>query len=274
MSTWSTLSEELLTPTERKPYQGLFVGDYASHGAEFLLVMMTEKAPRRRTALLEPMADYEGRGGYLQAVLDALRDQRYIDDEDMLGMQERHEEERREMEREEAERESEEAELERKQGTRERQQDIEQGDGDEEMDGGLEARFAADAAGPSGSVRHADLRSSGGNTGMSDSSASKPGVNHLQAQHTVEPNVPDDDGLIHQGSIEAIKLTGDVNVPRGEHTFIADDIGPRGFVRIAHEEPFRGARVVKSRGHVAARGFREGESLKFLVYKTVVVSAG
>ena len=63
------------------------------------------------------------------------------------------------------------------------------------------------------------------------------------------------------GAIEAIKLTGDTNVPRGEHTFIADDIGPGGLIRIADEPPFQGARVVKSRGHVASPGFVDGEYL-------------
>ena len=64
---------------------------------------------------------------------------------------------------------------------------------------------------------------------------------------------------IFKGSVEAIKLTGDPNIPRGEHTFIADDIGAAGFIRIAHEAPFQGARVVKCRGHVADRGFRLGK---------------
>lgn len=59
----------------------------------------------------------------------------------------------------------------------------------------------------------------------------------------------------YSGRLEAIKLTGDPNVPRGEYTFIADDIGREGFIRIAEERPFVGARVVKSRGHIAARGF-------------------
>jgi hypothetical protein len=77
-------------------------------------------------------------------------------------------------------------------------------------------------------------------------------------QQIENPGVREEDGVF-KGSIEAIKLTGDPNIPRGEHTFIADDIGAAGFIRVAQEPPFQGARVVKCRGHVAQRGFREGE---------------
>ena len=75
---------------------------------------------------------------------------------------------------------------------------------------------------------------------------------------------PEPDGVQEQdedpyhGRIEAIKLTGDPNIPRGEYTFIAPDIGPNGLIRVATEEMFKGARIVKSVGHIAARGFREG----------------
>jgi hypothetical protein len=64
---------------------------------------------------------------------------------------------------------------------------------------------------------------------------------------------------IYRGSLEAIKLTGDPHVPRGEYTFISDDIGKAGFVRTATEARFKGARIVKSRGHIAANMFRNGE---------------
>ncbi|KAG6023512.1 hypothetical protein E4U19_004328 [Claviceps sp. Clav32 group G5] len=60
---------------------------------------------------------------------------------------------------------------------------------------------------------------------------------------------------IYRGRLEAIKLTGDPNVPRGEYTFVADDLGPEGFVGIASDPPFVGTRIVKSRGHVAGTGF-------------------
>ncbi|UNI24833.1 hypothetical protein JDV02_010549 [Purpureocillium takamizusanense] len=60
---------------------------------------------------------------------------------------------------------------------------------------------------------------------------------------------------MYRGRFEAIKLTGDPNVPRGEYTFVADDLGPKGFVGVAADEPFVGARVVHSQGHIAGTGF-------------------
>ncbi|PYI14139.1 F-box domain protein [Aspergillus japonicus CBS 114.51] len=68
---------------------------------------------------------------------------------------------------------------------------------------------------------------------------------------------PTDGEATLQGSLEAIKLTGDPNVPRGEISFAADDIGPGGLVRIADEGLFQGARIVRSQGHVAGLGFRD-----------------
>ncbi|KAI0828102.1 F-box domain-containing protein [Hypoxylon sp. FL0890] len=60
---------------------------------------------------------------------------------------------------------------------------------------------------------------------------------------------------VYRGRLEAIKLTGDANVPRGEYTFVADDLGEDGFMGTAREPPFEGARVVKSKGHIAHMGF-------------------
>lgn len=62
-----------------------------------------------------------------------------------------------------------------------------------------------------------------------------------------------------RGRLEAIKLTGDPNVPRGQITFFAEDIGPEGLIRIADEDLFKGARVVRSQGHIASTNFRDGE---------------
>ncbi|KAL8960134.1 MAG: hypothetical protein Q9193_003113 [Seirophora villosa] len=70
------------------------------------------------------------------------------------------------------------------------------------------------------------------------------------------------------GRLEAIKLTGDPNVPRGEYTWVAEDIGPAGLLRIANERIFKGARVVKSLGHSAARNFRND---KFIPSQLIMV---
>lgn len=187
ISTWSTLHPALYTPTPEKPYQGIFIGDYANHGCEFLLVQQTERAPprpqQRVTTADGDGGDDDGTGArhrsYIAAVLAALREQQFIDDEDEASI----------------------------------------------------------------TLPGAKVHS----------------TNAQVLQQNVAPNVPDPDGVIHTGAIEAVKLTGDVHVPRGEHTFIADDIGPQGLVRIAGEAPFKGARVVRSRGHVANRGFHDGE---------------
>ncbi|KAH6623245.1 hypothetical protein F5144DRAFT_582762 [Chaetomium tenue] len=62
---------------------------------------------------------------------------------------------------------------------------------------------------------------------------------------------------IYRGRLEAVKLTGDVNVPRGEYTFVVDELGEAGFVREETKDPFAGARVVRSRAQLANHGFRD-----------------
>jgi hypothetical protein len=63
------------------------------------------------------------------------------------------------------------------------------------------------------------------------------------------------DAQIYRGRLEAIKLTGDPQIPRGEYTFIAEDIGDEGLMRIANEDQFEGARIVKSKEQLANRSF-------------------
>ncbi|RAL11351.1 F-box protein [Aspergillus homomorphus CBS 101889] len=121
LSTFATLDPEVYTPTQRKPYQGIWVGDYSAHGCEFLLILQRDRCDGP-VSVAEPI------------------------------------------------------------------------DGEE---------------------------------------------------------------VTLKGSLEAIKLTGDPNVPRGEISFAADDLGPDGLVRIADEGLFQGARIVRSRGHVAGLGFRD-----------------
>ncbi|OAP62453.1 hypothetical protein AYL99_04656 [Fonsecaea erecta] len=170
VSTWSTIDPALYTPTKEKPYQGIFVGDYAGHGCEFLLVIQTEKCPeipQRRST-------------------DART-------RELLGLD--HE-------------------------------------GEGPNDGLLEPMLADQTA--------EELAQS-------------------QSEYQREMMAAYEEEGIYKGSIQAIKLTGDPHVPRGEYTFVAPDIGYGGLIRIAEEQPFRGARVVKSQGHVASRGFQNDE---------------
>ncbi|KAJ9350859.1 hypothetical protein DTO027B9_6738 [Paecilomyces variotii] len=91
----------------------------------------------------------------------------------------------------------------------------------------------------------------------------------LPGNEAAEEDEIQGEGLIQRGSLEAIKLTGDPNVPRGEISWISEDIGPGGLVRIADEDPFQGARMVRSRGHVAHLGFRDD---KFLSSQLILIS--
>jgi hypothetical protein len=54
-----------------------------------------------------------------------------------------------------------------------------------------------------------------------------------------------------RGPLLAVKITGDINVPRGEYAFIASDLGANATLRVSEEDPFRGVRVVRAVGHTA-----------------------
>ena len=81
------------------------------------------------------------------------------------------------------------------------------------------------------------------------------GVNETCPSHTTDTL----DESPYMGRLEAIKLTGDPNVPCGEYSWIAEDIGSAGLLRIADEKVFRGSRVVRSWGHIAERRYLNGE---------------
>ncbi|EEH20564.1 hypothetical protein PABG_02795 [Paracoccidioides brasiliensis Pb03] len=69
--------------------------------------------------------------------------------------------------------------------------------------------------------------------------------------------------------LEAVKLTGDTNVPRGEISFLSEDIGAGGLIRVADEDLFKGARVVRAQGHIAWTNFRDD---KFIPAQLFLIS--
>lgn len=159
--TFSTLSEECYSPTKKKPWQGIWVGDYLGHGCEFIVVLQTD------------------------------------------------------------------------------------------VGSGKHSIMASRWSSQSSLVTEASTQTHGNDDAVT---SDEPQDSTLQEDNTEDE--PEDGSC--SGRLEAIKLTGDPNVPRGEYTWVAEDIGPKGLIRIGNEQMFKGARIVRSLAHSAARDFREG----------------
>lgn len=172
--TFGTLSEESYTPTKRKPWQGIWVGDYTGHGCEFLVILQKGVDRLSRIPVSSWSPQPASAGIYSFAGPNPANN---TSDETLSSLVS---------------------------PIRETAEDNENATFQEDY-------LLADAA----------------------------------------------DGSC-VGRLEAIKLTGDPNVPRGEYTWVAEDIGPKGLLRIANEQIFNGARVVRSLGHIANEGFENG----------------
>jgi hypothetical protein len=217
VNTYATLPAECYTPTKNKPWRGIWVGDYAGHGCEFLVVLqpdepielpaevenIIEQLPRRHS--LE--SDVQSDGSWHTAPSSLVEEENMdmvIDTASTEGM------------------------------------DLLQ----EEQDGTL----ANDTTNVTPTMEQSQSHS------------------QTHSQRSSQTTTTFHGGDKFSGQLLAVKLTGDNNVPRGEYTFIAPDIGPFGTVRIANEEMFKGARIVRSYGHIASPGFIEGEHYQCFVW--------
>lgn len=228
VTTYATLRAADLPPTAKKPYQGIWVGDYSGHGCELLVIRQPDPEeagplPEGMEWLAEWFAGGDRRRGsdssesFVSAV-SAPEDlpeagSAVVDDEE------------------------------------------------DHSEAHPDATGAASASVLSPTTTGLDPAATGAAvlataTGARDMLQ---GFIEIPYRRTVQ-EVTDvaDAADLPSGRLEAIKLTGDVNIPRGEYTFIAPEIGPGGFMRVADEETFAGARIVRSAGHLAGRGFVHG----------------
>lgn len=198
VTTFATLDEDVYTPTPQKPWRGIWCGDYAGHGCEFLVVMQPDNpAPLPK--------------GAQRAIANARRN----------------------------------------------------------LSVSSTDSFASSHSHLASVTESNILPPQTQSTSSWPPTASSTDGAQSQRQDSVTGVKDDDDSSVYSGRIEAVKLTGDPNIPRGEYTFIAPDIGPEGFIRVAEEKIFRGARVVRSVGHIAARGFRDDE---FITSQLIMIS--
>ena len=213
--TFSTLPEELYTPTKEKPYQGLWVGDYSGHGCEFLLVLQREVS--FSTTMSRQSSTGSLPGGMSIAQMDKETPEerdagiRLIVEDDALT---------------------------------------------------TENTYTPTVAGPSTEDPERMNEPESSYTGPSVKPAGNPEITDRSPQ-----SIDKEDECF--GRLEAIKLTGDINVPRGQYTWIAPDIGPNGLIRVGKEQMLTGARMVKSWGRIAGRGFRHD---RFIPSQLILIS--
>jgi len=234
--TFSTILEESYKPTKERPWQGIWVGDYSGHGCEFLLVLQREVTSNTRLTLLPST-------GNLPEGMSIAEMEAETTEQGMPSFQPSS---------------SEEIEFE--------------SDGNEaepsavpQIDNGAQVNFGDDGLamvgappvssnyiqiGPPESIMPPD----------SEDRTMRP--DQFAAGHSLQEIPP-------LGRLEAIKLTGDINVPRGQYTWIAEDIGPKGLIRVADEQMFAGARMIKSWGRIAGRGFRHD---RFIPSQLIMIS--
>lgn len=232
VTTWATLPREAYTPTESKPWRGIFVGDYAGHGCEFLAVLqpdeplpLPEHAERTLAEDRSRSVSSDGSWDSTQPEPSEGSPETPTSEEPSVGSSDKEKAESSSDTLGDNAARSQPATTKTSTQTAETEDEEKQKEAEEEGE-------------------------------KDDDDEDDEDEEEDNDQHEDEDD--DAERSIYSGRLEAIKLTGDPNIPRGEYTFIAPEIGDEGLVRIAHEDIFKGARIVRSVGHIAARGFRDG----------------
>ncbi|TKA82967.1 hypothetical protein B0A55_01560 [Friedmanniomyces simplex] len=209
VTTFAALPNECFTPTPRKPWQGLWCGDYSGHGCEFLVVLQPDKKDERPLPSSTDWLKQWFRGGRRGSESSGSS---YASAQEEIPTSAQSASEKTE----------------------------------------------GDSSTLPATAQHQVPVTTWAQQGQQiEPHSVLQGFTEMPYQRTVEEVTDYED--VPSGRLEAIKLTGDPNIPRGEYTFIAPDIGHAGFLRVADEDIFRGARVVRSAGHIAGRGFREDQ---------------
>lgn len=234
VTTFSTVLEESYKSTPEKPWQGIWVGDYSGHGCEFLLLVQREVTTNTRMSTQPSTGELPE--GMSIAEMEAETTEQGLpsfqpsSSNDIIFQPDAIQFEHLE--------------------TKSDHMPLSQIIDEEQASIGDEVTTAIGA--PPVSSSHDSTVQGEKYVSNADESAFGPSMQEVPS-----------------GRLEAIKLTGDINVPRGHYTWLSEDIGSKGLIRIADEQMFKGARMVKAWGRIAGRGFRDD---RFIPSQLIMIS--
>ncbi|KAK5111131.1 hypothetical protein LTR62_005330 [Meristemomyces frigidus] len=238
ITTFATLPEWAFKPTLEKPWQGLWCGDYSGHGCEFMMVLQPDKKDERPLPRgMDWLRQWFRGGGRRRHSSDS--EASWASAQEAFDHEEAAREQVEDVER----------------NAVQEQQDLIEAITQQQMQAITQQQLQQLLV-----MHHEDIQQQSIAPQEVLAGFTEAPIKSAQVSAGLSKQaVTNGEELTPRGRLEAIKITGDPNIPRGEYTFIAPDIGEGGFLRVADEEIFKGARVVRSVGHIAGRNFREDQ---------------